>query len=143
MGEFLWGIETNTLAKPDEPNIYLQMQTKWLQFIFKSLDTYFKLLPLPWLRPFAQRRLFSEETNRFFSQLTKDSLDLRARDVNSQKRVDFLNHLRQLQEKKGISHDDMVGHILTTMLDGFETSATVLFHAIFYVSFSSDQNFKV
>lgn len=135
LGEFLWGIETNTLAEPDEPNIYLQMQTKWLQFIFKSLDNYFKLLPLPWLRRFAQKRLFPEETNRFFSQLTKDTLDLRAKDTNSQSRADFLNHLRQLLEKKSLSHDDMVGHILTTMLNGFETSATVLFHTVFYVSF--------
>ncbi|XP_054087790.1 probable cytochrome P450 309a1, partial [Zeugodacus cucurbitae] len=134
LGEFLWGIETNTLAKPDEPNIYLQTQTKWLQFIFNSMNTYFKLLPLPWLRPFAQKRLFSDETNRFFSQLTKDALELRAKDVNSQSRVDFLNHLRQLQEKKGLTHDDMVGHILTTMLDGFETSATALFHTLFYLA---------
>ncbi|XP_014102344.2 probable cytochrome P450 309a2 [Bactrocera oleae] len=134
LGEFLWGIETNTLAEPDEPNIYLQMQTKWLQFIFKSLDNYFKLLPLPWLRRFAQKRLFPEETNRFFSQLTKDTLDLRAKDTNSQSRADFLNHLRQLLEKKSLSHDDMVGHILTTMLNGFETSATVLFHTVFYLA---------
>ncbi|XP_054729251.1 probable cytochrome P450 309a1 [Anastrepha obliqua] len=134
LGEFLWGIETNTLAQPDEPNIFLQMGHQWLSSILQSLDRYFKLLPLPWLRRFAQPRLFSIETNQFFSEVTKDALRFRQNDVNSQNRVDFLNYMREMQEKKNLSHDDVVGHMLTTMLDGFETSASVISHTIFYLA---------
>ncbi|XP_017482309.1 PREDICTED: probable cytochrome P450 309a1 [Rhagoletis zephyria] len=134
LGEFLWGIETNAFAKSNEPNTFLEMSQKWLQYIAQSVTVYFKLLPVPWLRRFAQPRLFPLATDRFFTQLTKDALEWREKDESSQNRVDFLNYLRQLQEKKNLTLDDMVGCMLTTTLDGFETSATVLFHTIFYLA---------
>ncbi|XP_067635177.1 probable cytochrome P450 309a1 isoform X2 [Eurosta solidaginis] len=135
LGEFIFGIETNSLTKPDELNPFLEMKHKWLKHICSSLDKYFKLLPFQWFRRFVQNRFFPAETDDFFAQLTKDAIEMRLKDnENSQDRVDFLNFMLQLQEKKSLTHDDIVGHILTTMLDGFETSASILSHTIFFLA---------
>lgn len=137
LGEFLWGIETKTLESLDEPNSYLEVAQKIILQVFQGFISYYKCIPFPWYRRFDSHRIFTAEGDQMFSQFTKDAYALRERDANKKNQVDFLNYVRQLQEKKNLSHNEVVGYLATVFVDGFDTAATVAFHALFYVSLST------
>ncbi|XP_017482310.1 PREDICTED: probable cytochrome P450 309a2, partial [Rhagoletis zephyria] len=138
LGEFLWGIETNTLESLDKPNTYLDILKKVPDQIFLALISHIKCIPFPWLRRFTNYRIFTNETVSFFSQLTKDAYRMREKDATNQNRVDYLNYLRQLQEKKNLSHEEVVGYMATVLVDGYDTSATIAYHALFYLTHHPD-----
>ncbi|XP_053950403.1 probable cytochrome P450 309a2 isoform X1 [Anastrepha ludens] len=143
LGEFLWGIETHTLSNLYKPNTYLEIAHKVPQQVFQSVLSYFKFLAFPWFRRFDNHRVFSAEIESFFSQLTKDAYVMRERDASNKNRVDFLNYVRQLQEKKNLSHDEVVGYMGTVFADGFDTASTVTIHTLFYLTHHPDSQEKV
>lgn len=105
--------------------------------VFQSFISYFKFIAFPWFRRFSNYRVFPLEAEHFFSQLTKDAYALRDRDASNKDRVDFLNYIRQLQDKKNLTHDEVVGYLGTALADGFDTAASVAFHVLFYVCVDS------
>uniref|UniRef100_A0A0K8VSA3 Putative cytochrome P450 309a1 n=1 Tax=Bactrocera latifrons TaxID=174628 RepID=A0A0K8VSA3_BACLA len=134
MGEFLWGIETKTLENLDEPNPYLEVSQRNMLQVFKGFLSYYKCLNFPWYRRFDSHRIFTTESDQLFSQFTKDAYALRERDASKKNQADFLNYLRQLQEKKNLTHNEVVGYLATVFVDGFDTAATVAFHTLFYLT---------
>nr|XP_014102334.2 probable cytochrome P450 309a1 [Bactrocera oleae] len=134
MGEFLWGIETKTLDSLDEPNHYLEVSHELIHQVFHGFMSYYNCIPFPWYRRFANHRIFTAESDQLFSQLTKAAYELREKDDSKKNQADFLNYVRQLQEKKHLSHNEVVGYLVTVFPDGFDTSATVAFHALFYLT---------
>ncbi|XP_029404279.2 probable cytochrome P450 309a1 [Bactrocera dorsalis] len=134
MGEFLWGIETKTLESLDEPNHYLEVSHRLIHQVFHGFMSYYKCLPFPWCRRFANYRIFTAESDHMFSQFTKDAYVLRERDASKTNQADFLHYVRQLQEKKSLSHYEVVGYLLAVFTDGFDTSGTVAFHTLFYLT---------
>ncbi|XP_050328947.1 probable cytochrome P450 309a1 [Bactrocera neohumeralis] len=134
LGEFLWGIETKTLESLDEPNPYLEVAQRNMLQVFQGFMSYFKCIPFPWYRRFDSHRIFTAESDQLFSQFTKDAYALRERDASKKNQADFLNYVRQLQEKKNLTHNEVVGYMATVFVDGFDTAATVAFHTLFYLT---------
>uniref|UniRef100_A0A1Q3FNL3 Putative cytochrome p450 n=1 Tax=Culex tarsalis TaxID=7177 RepID=A0A1Q3FNL3_CULTA len=68
--------------------------------------------------------MIPKSVERFFTNLMAEAI--RYRETNSIKRVDYLEHLISLRNKKEITELDMAAHGVTFFIDGFETSSVAL-----------------
>lgn len=136
MGDFIWGIDVRSLSGGvDEVSKFQEFSSTWAYHAFQSMRRFNRTPIAPVMRRLLRMRFFKEEANQFYLKLTQDAADLR-RSGNGANRSDYLAHLLQLQAK-GASTDDLVGHALTVLMDGFETSAAVLYHLLYTVRFSN------
>ncbi|KAH8377096.1 hypothetical protein KR093_003426, partial [Drosophila rubida] len=135
MCDFIWGIDAGTLSQhTDQPNKVQEMASKWTNYVFHMITIFMASIVAPISRRLLRMRFYPKDTDEFFSNLTKASIDMRLNSGDNQ-RVDYLSYLLKLQgDKKHVSHDDLVGHALTVMLDGYDTTATALLHALYYLS---------
>lgn len=135
MGDFIWGIDVRSLSGPvNEISKFQQFSSAWAYHAFQSMRRFNRTPIAPVMRRLLRMRFFKEEANQFYSKLTQDAAQLRLTG-NGANRSDFMAHLLQLQAK-GASADDLVGHALTVLMDGFETSAAVLYHLLYTVKSS-------
>ncbi|XP_030383946.1 probable cytochrome P450 309a2 [Scaptodrosophila lebanonensis] len=134
MADFIWGIDVGTLSRPEEPNKMQEMASKWTSYAFYMLSIFMASMVAPIIRIILRMRFYPMETDDFFSNLTHESIKLRLRAGDSGNRKDYLSHLLQLRESKLVSHDDLVGHALTVLLDGYDTTGSALMHALYYLS---------
>lgn len=87
---------------------------------------------LPWLKKFYKFSFVSKDVEIFFTDLIVKAVQFRKE--SNIKRVDYLDHLISLQEKKGISDIDIAAHSISFFADGFETSSIVISYALYQVS---------
>ncbi|XP_037932059.1 probable cytochrome P450 309a2 [Teleopsis dalmanni] len=133
MSDFLWGIDAGSFTNSEGGKTMLTMLKDMINQVVYATILYYAFSFAPFIKRFFNIRVFPEKTDKFFSQLTKVAIEMRAKDKNTE-RADFLSYVLQLKEKKQLSHDDVVGHIMTGMLDGYETTGTVLHHCLFYLA---------
>ncbi|KAH8271921.1 hypothetical protein KR044_010984, partial [Drosophila immigrans] len=144
MCDFIWGIEADTLtANAGQPNKVQQMASRWTSYAFYMISIFMASIVAPFFRRLLRLRFYPRETDEFFSNLTKESIRLRLKSGEELQRDDYLSHLLKLQGEKDVSHDDIVGHALTVMLDGYDTTATALLHALYYLAEHSDAQQKL
>ncbi|XP_037960230.1 probable cytochrome P450 309a2 isoform X2 [Teleopsis dalmanni] len=134
MCNYIWGIDVGTLTNPTEVSHVVGMTDKWIMYTYKTRVYSLMATVTPVVRVIWPFTLFPKETDDFFSKLTRDAVQIRQQQPANTERPDFLNYMLQLQERKGISHDDMVGHSLTMLLDGYETVAIALMHTLYYLA---------
>ncbi|XP_055849099.1 probable cytochrome P450 309a2 [Episyrphus balteatus] len=132
VADFVWGLNADTLKIDDSPNHMYNMFKQMLEKSFLKISFYYLTGLAPLLRTIIGGSFYPEETDKFFTKIQKDAVELRLQSKND--RPDFLNYLIQLQEKKNISHMDMVGHSLTVLLDAFETTGSVMAHTLYYLA---------
>lgn len=138
MGDFIWGIDVRSLSGPvAEVSKFQRFSSAWAYHAFHSMRRFNRTPIAPVMRRLLRMSFFTEEANRFYSKLTQDAVQLRL-SGNGANRSDFMTHLLQLQAK-GASADDLVGHALTVLMDGFETSAAVLYHLLYTVKVLENQ----
>ncbi|CAD7092564.1 unnamed protein product [Hermetia illucens] len=90
-----------------------------------SIQLYFLFVSLfPRMTNICRMRMVTHDTERFFADLMETAIRLRKETKSD--RVDFLNYLLQLQEKKNLSTLEMAAHTMTFFLDGFETSSVLI-----------------
>lgn len=134
MCDFIWGIDAGTLTRDEEvPNKVLEISNKWTGYAFYMLSIFMASNIAPVFRTLFRMRFYTKQTEDFFSNLTRESIELRLKTDNGTQRADYLSHMLKLQAEKQASHDDLVGHALTVLLDGYDTTATALLHALYYV----------
>ncbi|KAH8412475.1 hypothetical protein KR009_002479 [Drosophila setifemur] len=135
MADFIWGIDAGTLTRPQEqPNKVQQMANRWTSYAFYMISIFMASIVAPCSRLLLRFRFYPKETDEFFSKLTKDSIEMRLKGGGDSGRTDYLSHLLQLRDQKQASHDDLVGHALTVMLDGYDTTGAALLHALYYLA---------
>ncbi|XP_037710537.1 probable cytochrome P450 309a2 [Drosophila subpulchrella] len=135
MADFIWGIDAGTLTRPlEKPNKVQEMASKWTSYCFYMLSIFMASIVAPCSRLLLRFRFYPKETDEFFSNLTKESIELRLKGGGDSSRTDYLSHLLQLRDQKQATHDDLVGHALTVMLDGYDTTGTALLHALYYLA---------
>ncbi|XP_030079183.1 probable cytochrome P450 309a2 [Drosophila hydei] len=135
MCDFIWGIDAGTLTQHSgEPNKVQQMASKWTSYAFYMISVFMASMMAPFSRLLLRLRFYPKDTDEFFSNLTKESIDLRLKTGEEVQRVDYLSHLLKLRDEKNASHDDLVGHALTVMLDGYDTTGSALLHTLYYLS---------
>lgn len=144
MCDFIWGIDAGTLTRDEEqPNKVLEIASKWTGYAFYMLSIFMATFIAPFLRILLSMRFYPKETDDFFSNLTRESIELRIKTKNGTQRADYLSHMLKLQAERQLSHDDLVGHALTVLLDGYDTTATALLHALYYVGRSELEIFSL
>jgi len=132
MGDFIWGIDAGSLSGGvNETSQLQQISMSWAYNAFQNMMKFNATPIAPIVRRLFRMRFFTKESDEFYLKLTRDAAQLRQGDSGAS-RNDYLAHLLQLQQK-GASYDDMVGHALTLLMDGFETSAAVLYHFLYTV----------
>lgn len=145
MADFIWGIDAGTLSRPELPNKIQEMATRWTSYAFYMISWFMATIVAPGIRVLLQFRFYPKETDEFFSNLTKESMEMRLKGGENSNRKDYLFHLLQLREQKQATHDDLVGHALTVLLNGYDTTGTALLHALYYVCFvlTSDSTYTI
>ncbi|XP_061401241.1 probable cytochrome P450 28d1 [Musca vetustissima] len=133
-----WGIKTdNFRAKiPKENCIFFHMSKRMIAQTFRAFKYFFLMGIFPGVRHFLYVRFFPVETDRFFLNLTHSALKSRRR---APIRNDFLQHMLELQSRKGLSETEILAHQLTLHFDGFETSATLLSHCLLLLARNPDK----
>ncbi|KAH8377097.1 hypothetical protein KR093_003425 [Drosophila rubida] len=134
IGDFIWGIDAGSLSGGvDEISQLQQTSAAWAFNAFQNMPTFNRTSIAPIMRRLLRMRFFTQQTDDFYLQLTRDAAQMRQAGSGAA-RNDYLAHLLQLQQQKGASIDDMVGYALTVLMDGFETSAAVLYHLLYTVN---------
>ena len=138
MSDFIWGIDIknfDTLQQPAMETTFSRMTNKWLDHTSQAHLYGYMTLIAPMLRKLWSYRFFLQETDNFFTKLTRDAVAMRREQKNElAQRPDFLNHLLLQTEKRGLTYDDLVGYSLLVYLDGYETTGYALLHTMYYVS---------
>ncbi|EDW03894.1 probable cytochrome P450 309a2 [Drosophila grimshawi] len=135
MCDFIWGIDAGTLTpNMGQPNKMQQMATKYTSNTFYMISIFMASIVAPIIRLLLRLRFYPKDTDDFFSHLTKEAIALRLKTANEIQRTDYLSHLLKLRNEKNATHDDLVGHALTVMLDGYDTTGSALMHALYYLS---------
>jgi len=133
MGDFIWGIDAGSLSCGiNETSQFQKLTTAWAYNAFQNMRNFNKTAIAPIMRRLFRMRFFTQESDDIYLKLTQDAAKLR-QSGGGTSRNDYLSHLLQLQQK-GASDDDMVGHALTLLMDGFETSGAVLYHFLYTVN---------
>ncbi|XP_062121582.1 probable cytochrome P450 28a5 [Drosophila sulfurigaster albostrigata] len=95
---------------------------------------YFVLIStFPALRALIKLRFIPLATEKFFVSLMQGAIDARRAQLSAGKqfeRVDFLDYILQLAEKRNLDTRRLTAHTMTFLLDGFETTAGVLSHLL-------------
>ncbi|KAH8282645.1 hypothetical protein KR054_008984 [Drosophila jambulina] len=135
MADFIWGIDAGTLTRPSEqPNKIQHMAIRWTSYAFYMISIFMASIVAPFVRRLLRFRFYPKETDEFFSNLTRESIEMRLKGGRDAARTDYLSHLLQLRDQKQATHDELVGHALTVLLDGYDTSGAALLHALYYLS---------
>ncbi|KAH8238654.1 hypothetical protein KR038_000843, partial [Drosophila bunnanda] len=135
MADFIWGIDAGTLTRPmEQPNKMQQMASRWTSYAFYMISIFMASIVAPCFRRLLRFRFYPKETDEFFSNLTRESIEMRLKGGRDAARTDYLSHLLQLRNQKQATHDELVGHALTVLLDGYDTSGAALLHALYYLS---------
>jgi cytochrome P450 len=86
----------------------------------------------PWVRKYWHVAIVPKDVEQFFTGLMRDAIEHRQR--NNISRVDYMDHLLQVQKAKSLSNLEMAALSMTFFLDGFETSSIFVAHVLFQVS---------
>ncbi|XP_055635075.1 probable cytochrome P450 28a5 [Toxorhynchites rutilus septentrionalis] len=109
-----------------------EMGRKLLDSSLSSLTVMILVSAFPKLAKLLQIGLIPKSIERFFTDLMSEAI--RYRETNSIKRVDYLEHLISLKNKKEISALDMAAHGVTFFIDGFETSSVAISFALYEIA---------
>ncbi|KAH8409223.1 hypothetical protein KR009_010876 [Drosophila setifemur] len=95
---------------------------------------YFLLVStFPSLSTLIKLRFIPPRVERFFLDLMENAVQARRAQLATGKqfeRTDFLDYILQLAEKRGFDTRQLLAHTMTFLLDGFETTATILAHML-------------
>ncbi|KAL9698573.1 hypothetical protein quinque_002014 [Culex quinquefasciatus] len=80
--------------------------------------------------------MVSKSVEKFFTKLMAEAIQYREK--NGVQRVDYLEHLISLRNKKEISDLDMAAHGVTFFIDGFETSSVAMSFILYELAKNPD-----
>ncbi|XP_037935753.1 probable cytochrome P450 28a5 [Teleopsis dalmanni] len=121
------GINAESFSENPKPilnNIKNLFEQSYALIIQTLLNGFF-----PILKRFYKVRFIPKHVETFFINLMESVIDLRKK-TEQPDRVDILNYMLQLQQKKNFDTMQFTAHTMTFLLDGFETSASVISHLL-------------
>uniref|UniRef100_A0A1B0B047 Cytochrome P450 n=1 Tax=Glossina palpalis gambiensis TaxID=67801 RepID=A0A1B0B047_9MUSC len=119
------GLESDSFSKTVSPLMGMQDHMFEVRSFHKVIDHF-----LPKLNKWLKHRFITEKFEHYFHELMENSINLRKSDDKLSTRIDFLNYLLELQAKKNLDLREISAHAMTFLLDGFETTASVLAHTL-------------
>ncbi|XP_055371642.1 probable cytochrome P450 28a5 [Condylostylus longicornis] len=127
VSDCIYGIEAGAFDLKNDSEL-LKQAKNLINGLFESLGIMFIIELVPLLKNIWKVSFIKPEVKKFFTTLMRDAVELRKR--NQTDRIDFLNYIMQLKDRKGLSDIELQAHSVTFFLDGFETSSTVLSHSL-------------
>lgn len=129
------GLQTQSFSSKSSPIKDMIMKIFEQNWIFIVYTLVLGLFPS--ISNWYKIRFFPKQCEEFFLKVVQDAINLRkeqlAKGINAN-RIDFLNYMLQLQEKKNLPTMDLTAHTMTFLSDGFETTTAVLSHTLLFVS---------
>ncbi|XP_017856521.1 PREDICTED: probable cytochrome P450 28a5 [Drosophila arizonae] len=117
----------------DRPTpVMANIKTLFEQPLYISLSFAVMAL-LPSLRHVQKWRFVPKDVERFFVDFMGAAIDARSSQVAAgqlSSRMDFLDYIQQLAKRKNLSTRQVTACSMTFLLDGFETTATILAHTL-------------
>ncbi|KAH8358473.1 hypothetical protein KR093_000447 [Drosophila rubida] len=116
---------------PVMENIKNLFDQSWLFVINIVMYTMF-----PIIRNFRRLRFIPLSVEKFFVSLMQNAIDAREEQRAAGKqfeRVDFLDYILQLAKKHNLNTRQLTATTMTFLIDGFDTSATLLAHALLFL----------
>ncbi|XP_062125332.1 LOW QUALITY PROTEIN: probable cytochrome P450 28a5 [Drosophila sulfurigaster albostrigata] len=104
-------------------------------FTFILNTMIFAMFPI--LSKIRKLRFIPKDIEKFFVSLVETAIDTRKQQLDIGKefdRVDFLDYIMQLGNKHKLSTRQLAACSMTFLIDGFETTATVLAHALLFLA---------
>ncbi|XP_055371663.1 probable cytochrome P450 28d1 [Condylostylus longicornis] len=135
VSDCVYGIDAGALNSENDSRLLLEARNLVNDFI----AGFYKILllsPIPFLLKLIPIKLMRESGKIFFTNLLRDAISLRKEKQND--RVDFLNYMIQLKDKKVLSDFEMLAHLMTFFADGFETSASTLANTLLCLGRNQD-----
>lgn len=93
---------------------------------------------IPGITKIKKLSFIPKNMQQFFLDVMEQSISLRKSQLENgvnEERVDFMNYILQLKEKKNLTVPQVTSHTMTFLVDGFETTASVLSHCLLLVMF--------
>ncbi|KAH8310770.1 hypothetical protein KR044_002987, partial [Drosophila immigrans] len=90
----------------------------------------------PAIRHIRRLRFIPEHVEKFFVSLMQSAIDARQQQLaagNQFERVDFLDYILQLAKKHNLNTRQLTACTMTFLIDGFDTTASVLAHALLFL----------
>uniref|UniRef100_A0A1A9X3A0 Cytochrome P450 n=1 Tax=Glossina brevipalpis TaxID=37001 RepID=A0A1A9X3A0_9MUSC len=125
ISDCVMGLQTDSFTKSLSPLMEMEGQMFEPQPFYTTLDRF-----VPIIKKWLKHRFITEKFENYFQKLMENSINLRKSDEKLSKRADFLNYLLELQEKKNLNLREISAHAMTFLLDGFETTSSVLAHTL-------------
>ncbi|XP_061394730.1 probable cytochrome P450 28a5 [Musca vetustissima] len=88
---------------------------------------------LPSLKKYKKLRFVRQSIEKYFVRLIRDAFRKRQQHGEQRTRSDFINYLLQLHERKRLKMDELTGHALSVLLDGYVTIAQAVAHCLLLV----------
>lgn len=127
ISDCVMGLSSNSFGdRKSSPLLVMQHDMFEYSFIYHALVGLF-----PGIVKFYKKRFLTKAFEEYFLKLMNHAIDLRT--VMKSERVDFLNYILQLRDKKNLSKMEISAHTMTFLLDGFETVSSVLAHSLLMV----------
>jgi cytochrome P450 family 28 len=127
----IFGIDAESFTK-EKPEIR-EMGRKLLAPSTSLFVKIFIVTTFPILKHFIKIQFTENHVQQFFVDLMKQAL--KYREDNNVQREDYLDHVIQLRNKKGINEMAMASHTISFFTDGFDTSSVAIANALYEVRF--------
>lgn len=105
---------------------------KLMEQSFSSFLILLFIINFPTLAKIFKIGLVPKSLEKFFTDLMKEAIS--HRDASGTNRVDYLDYLISLRNKKEISELDMAAHGVTFFIDGFETSSVAISFMLYEIA---------
>lgn len=87
---------------------------------------------LPSILKYYKAKFFPKDCENFFIQLMKRAYSLR--NADGLERTDIMDHLLKIRETHSLKDFDLYAHTMTFLIDGLDTTATVISHCLLMVT---------
>ncbi|EDS36419.1 cytochrome P450 26B1 [Culex quinquefasciatus] len=128
--------DTDAESFTNEKAVIREMGRKLLDNSFSFFLIAMFIGVMPTLAKLLNVGLIPKSVEKFFTNLMSEAL--KHREQKGIKRVDYLEHLISLRNKKNISELDMAAHGVTFFIDGFETSSIAMAFVLYEVARNPD-----
>jgi len=125
------GLQANSFS--DQPTPILKMIKKLFDQSFILLFSIFITSFLPEMLHLYKPRFVPKSVENFFTDLVQTAINIRKKEKDRD-RVDYLNYILELQEKKNLSLIRVTSHTMTFLLDGYETTANTIAHCLLLIA---------
>lgn len=126
----VFGIDADSFLNP---NAKIRQMGK--ELVSQTLDSIFYMMLIelfPAIKKIYKISFVPKHVELFFTELMHNAIEHRFK--SKDKRVDYLNYLIELKQKKGLSDLELVSHSITFFFDGFETSSVTMAYMLYEIA---------